>query len=229
MTGHDSLLPFDAERAGRPMRIAHRGGNGRRSLTASLRAGVDWLETDVWWHFGQVIARHDPALWKLPVTHRRGRIGLAPIPHLTLDELLRRLEGTPARLLLDLKGNDPRLPGAILEALRRRGAVARAALCGQEWPPLDAARRLQPDLTVFFSLGREEHIPAYAARLRDGSAPKLASVSHRLLGHGRVQELKEQGVTMIAWTVNDQARARQLVAWGVDGITSDSLRLLNSL
>lgn len=229
MTGADLLPPFDADAARRPMRVAHRGGNNRRALRAAIDAGVDWLETDVWWHFGRVVARHDQALWRLPVTHHRWRVGVAPFPALELDELVDRLAGTRIRLLLDLKGSDSRLPGAILDILRRRGAIGRAALCGQEWGPLDVARAREPGLIVFFSMGREDHVPAYLARLSAGSAPALTSISHRLLTAERVARLKERGVSMIAWTVNDPGRAQQLVSWGVDGITSDSLRLLAGL
>ena len=224
-----SLPAFDPAAAERPILVAHRAGKTRRALRAAVGAGVDWLEIDVWWHYGRLVVRHDPALWRLPVTYNRWRVGLALLPFLTLDNLLDAVGGTPVRLLLDLKGTAPQLPAALVEALRRREALTRAALCGQEWGPLDAARALAPDLQVFFSLGRAEHMPAYLRRLEDGAAPPLISISHRLLTPERVDDLHRRGVTMIAWTVNDLSRARELVAWGVDGITSDSLGLLRAL
>jgi glycerophosphoryl diester phosphodiesterase len=57
----------------------------------------------------------------------------------------------------------------------------------------------------------------------------LISIRHSLLTAERVAELHGRGVTMIAWTVNDPVRARELIGWEVDGITSDSLVLLQSL
>ncbi|MER3421510.1 MAG: hypothetical protein C4290_13740 [Chloroflexota bacterium] len=226
----DPFQPFSRIPPGlRPLLVAHRGGNGRRALRRALAAGVDWLEADVWWQAGRVVARHDPTLWRLPLTYSRYRIGLAPIPALTLEHLLDAVAGRNVRLLLDLKGEAPELPRAIVAVLARRDAFAQAALCGQEWGPLDSARALDPRVQVFFSLGQERHISAYLARLADGSAPRAASVNHHLLTPPQVAALKERGVTLIAWTVNDPARARALLAWGVDGITSDSLRLLRSL
>jgi glycerophosphoryl diester phosphodiesterase len=213
----------------RPLLVAHRGGNGWLALRRALTAGVDWLEADVWWQAGRVVARHDPTLWRLPLTYSRYRLGLAPIPTLTLEHLLDAVAGTGVRLLLDLKGDAPELPHAIVASLARRDAFAQAALCGQDWRPLDAARALDGRVQVIFSLGREEHLPAYTARLADGTAPHAASVNHRLLTPARVAALRQHGVTILAWTVNDPARARALLAWGVDGITSDSLRLLSSL
>lgn len=222
-------LHLRTEPATRPLLVAHRGGNGRWALRRALAAGVDWLEADVWWQAGRVVARHDPTLWRLPLTYSRFRIGLAPIPALTLEHLLDAVAGSGVRLLLDLKGAAPELPRAIVATLARRHAFAQAALCGQEWGPLDAARSLDARVQAFFSLGHEAHLSAYLACLADGSAPPAASVNHRLLTPERVAALKERGVTIVAWTVNDPARARQLLAWGVDGITSDSLTLLRSL
>ena len=224
-----ALSTFDPSVASRPILVAHRGGNSRRLLRAAIAAGVDWIEVDLWWHFGRIVARHDPAVWRLPLTYGRWRVAVAPLRLITLDELLDAIAGTPIRLLLDLKGRAADLPGALATALQRRDALPRVALCSQEWGPLDAARRLEPALHVFFSLGREEHVPAYLDRLAAGAAPPFTSISHRLLTPDRVAELHRHGVTMIAWTVNQPARARELVSWGVDGITSDSLGLLRSL
>jgi glycerophosphoryl diester phosphodiesterase len=254
MEAYTSALPaFDPTTARRPILVAHRGGHHTRALRAAIDAGVDWVEVDVWWHHRRLVVRHDPALWRLPVTYDgwRMRVALRPFP--TLDRLLDLLADTPVRLLLDLKGTLPEdtlgktfartaarhllrvartareLPRALVETLRRRQAVARAAVCGQQWAPLDAARALEPALPVFFSLGTEEHITAYLRRLQDGTALPLISIRHSLLTAERVADLRDRGVTMVAWTVNDYARARELIGWGVDGITSDSLVLLQRL
>lgn len=225
----DMLPRFEPSVMPKPMLIAHRGGNSRPALRAAVAAGVDWLETDVWWHYGRVVARHDAAVWRLPLTYSRRRVGLGSVRPVTLDHLLDALQGTEVRLLVDLKGASPLLPGALVEALQRRNALSRAALCGQEWEPLDAAREREPGLQVFFSLGRPEHIPAYLQRLNDGTAPPQISIRHSMLTPERVEELRAKGVTTIAWTVNDPVRAADLVAWGVHGITSDSLPLLRGL
>jgi glycerophosphoryl diester phosphodiesterase len=209
--------------------VAHRGGNTRTALRAALAAGVDWLEVDVWWHYGRVVARHDAAVWRLPVTYSRRRIGLMPLQPVTLDELLDAIEGSPARLLLDLKGSAAALPVALAEGLHRRGALGRTALCGQQWAPLDAARQTEPGVEVFFSLGREEHYPAYLRRLEAGTAPARISIRHNLVTPERVAELHRRGVTLFSWTVNDPVRAHEMVGWGVDGIISDSLALLAGL
>lgn len=214
---------------GRPIRVAHRGGNSRRLLHRALAAGVDWIEADIWLHYGRLVARHDRALWRLPVTYSRRSVSLILAPSIVLDTLLDATRRTGARVLIDLKGPHAGLPEAIVRALRRRDAFERAALCGQEWEPLDRARALEPRVRVFFSLGRPEHLDRYLARRSDGSAPPFASCYHALLTPDTVAALKETGSTVIAWTVDSEARARQLLGWGVDGITSNRFEMLNRL
>lgn len=211
------------------MRIAHRGGNSRASLHQAISAGVDWLEVDVWWHYGKLVARHDPTIWRLPITVGNRSFGLAPLRPITMERLVDAIRGTDTHLLLDIKGRARELPHALVHALHRHHVLDRSAVCTQEWGPIDEALRLEPSLTAFYSLGKPEHFPAYFKRLHEGSASPLISVNHRLLTAARVAALKTGGVTMIAWTVNDLQRAKELVQWGVDGITSDSLPLLGTL
>src|SRR5215212_5486801 len=213
----------------RPIRVAHRGGNGRRALRRAIELGLDWIEADVWLHYGRLVARHDRTLWRLPLSYSRSSLQLHLAPSIVLDTLLRATAGTPTRVLIDLKGRHPGLPGAIVRLLERRDALARTALCGQEWEPLEAVQRLNPDVRVFFSLGRPEHLDTYLARLREGSAPPLASCYHGLITPETAAALTDAGATVIAWTVDSEARARQLLSWGVDGITSNDYAMLARL
>ncbi|MGH2601363.1 MAG: glycerophosphodiester phosphodiesterase, partial [Dehalococcoidia bacterium] len=196
-------------------------------MRRALAAGVDWIEADIWLHYGRLVARHDPTLWRLPITYSRGSLSLVLAPAMVLDTLVRATAQTATRVLIDLKGENVDLPARLVDALRTRGALHRAALCGQKWEPLDVARALEPELAVVFSLGRPEHLDAYLVRRRDDTAPPVASCYHGLLTPATVASLKEAGTTIIAWTVDSQARAQQLLLWGVDGITSNRYTMLN--
>jgi glycerophosphoryl diester phosphodiesterase len=209
--------------------IAHRGGNSRRALTLALAAAVDWIEIDVWLHYGRLVARHDRALWRLPVTYSRRRVSLQLAPAVVLSTAIEATDTMSTHQLVDLKGNEPGLPDAIVQTLAERGALGRAALCGQNWRPLDRARSLRPDVEVIFSLGRPEHLSAYLSRRRDGSAPPVTSCYHGLLTPATVDALKGAGSTIFAWTVDDVERARTLLAWGVDGIISNDYGMLAGL
>jgi glycerophosphoryl diester phosphodiesterase len=212
-----------------PIRVAHRGGNSHARLAQALAAGVDWIELDVWLHRGRLIARHDRPLWRLPITYSRRSIALHFAPAIRLDAVLQATARTPARVLIDLKGPSTALPAALVAALRQGEAFARTALCSQDWAVLDRARALDPRVQVIYSLGTRAQLQDYLVRRGTGAAPPITSCLHRLLTPARVAALKAVGSTIIAWTVDTEARAGDLLAWGVDGITSNRFALLQRL
>lgn len=215
-------------RSCRTVRIAHRAGNDRASLLAALEARVDWIEIDLWYAGGRLIARHERGLWRLPIVYDKWHLRVLRERALDLAEIIRLTDGGP-RLFIDLKGVARRLPSAIVQTLRRFGAVDRAAVCGQFWPPLDAIKQAEPRIQVFHSLGRPEHVGSYALRLEAEHGLSGVSVAHWLLTPQLVRAYRERDVQVFAWTVNDPATALRLIDWGVDGIVSDDLALLNAL
>jgi glycerophosphoryl diester phosphodiesterase len=52
------------------------------------------------------------------------------------------------------------------------------------------------------------------------------TVRHHLLNPTVVAALHATGAAVMTWTVNDLARARTLIGFGVDGITSDNPAVL---
>jgi len=51
-------------------------------------------------------------------------------------------------------------------------------------------------------------------------------VKHTLLTRGRVAEFRAAGLRICAWTVNDPARANELLAWGVDTVITDAVDVI---
>jgi len=209
-------------------RIAHRAGNAEESLRLAITAGVDWIETDLWYAYGRLHARHERGVWRLPLLVDKWNVRVVRSPQIRLGEILPITAGGP-RLFLDLKGTDRRLPAAVIETLRRHDALDRAAVCGQYWPLLDEVRRLEPRVQVFHSLGRVEHVAGYAHRLEQGTSREGVSVANWLLTPELIGRCKQNGIKLFAWTVNECERAVQLLEWGVDGIISDRLDLLANL
>lgn len=212
-----------------PILVAHRGGNTRRALRAALAARVDWIEVDVWLHYGRLVARHDPAVWRLPLTYSSRSLSLNLARPVVLEALIEATAASGTRLLVDLKGAAASLPDEIVRQLRHGGALGRSALCGQEWPPLERARALGDDVDVIFSLGQPQHLAAFLRRRREGTATSWTSCSHRLLTPESVAALKATGTMILAWTVDAEPRARALLDWGVDGIISNDYAMLGRL
>ena len=60
----------------------------------------------------------------------------------------------------------------------------------------------------------------------------LACVSlhadHTHLNEALVHEIKDSGLRILAYTVNDPARARELAQWGVDAICTDRIDVIGA-
>ena len=52
---------------------------------------------------------------------------------------------------------------------------------------------------------------------------------HSLATEQLIDEVQAAGGRVIPWTVNDLDRARELASWGVDGLCSDDISLLNGI
>jgi len=215
---------------GRPLVIGHRGAPARApentiaSLRAAVDAGADIVEFDI-----------SPGL-------RLGHsLDELPEEELTLDDALEFLGGHDVGLHLDIK-----LPGyedGVLEALRRHRLEDRAyvstafALTGRRI----AARA--PGCTVAIGYPRDRvgisklrwPVPltrAGAAALRQAMPVRVPvllrwaranalSLHQTLCSRADVSVAHRLGAPVLAWTANDPATVRRLVAAGVDGIVSD--------
>ena len=51
--------------------------------------------------------------------------------------------------------------------------------------------------------------------------PRGISCHHSLLSERAVSGFHEEGLTVVAWTVDGADRARELARWGVDAITTN--------
>ena len=213
------------ERHERPrlLAIAHRAGNDLARLRVAEEIGVDLIETDLWYFRRRLEARHVKTLGPVPVLWDRWRLEPGWRPRLQLFELLATV-GERTTLFLDLKGRHPGLPGALREALGRLGKVRPVVVCSQRWHLLDALLPY-PELGLVYSIGNPRMLRDVWPRLDRLEQPAV-SIDQRLLTPETVRAFKERSAAVVTWTVNDEARADELRAWGVDGVISDNVELL---
>ena len=220
---------------GRPLVIGHRGAaavapeNTRESFLAAVAAGVDVVEFDI-----------SPGL---RIGHSEKEL---PAETLTLDELLEELRPHDVGLHLDVK-----LPGyeaEVVAAVRGHGVREHAyvstsfALTGRRM------KALEPALTVAIGYPRDRLgvakvawpaslTQAGAAALRQAMPARIPvllrwaragalSLHHTLCSRAAVATAHRLGAPVLAWTANDEAAVRRLVAAGVDGIVSDDPQLV---
>jgi glycerophosphoryl diester phosphodiesterase len=167
---------------------------------------------------------------------------------LTLTEALDAfLEPPLDKVEIDL---DIKLPGReeeLVDALRERGLTGRAMVSTMELYSLGRIVQLAPELRRGWTYpkvtkdwpSKRWAKPAMLAalqmmryRLPGLAAEKLTKIDvsamwvyHPLVSARLARICKLAGVELIAWTVDDEKRMRELVAMGVDGICSNDPRL----
>ena len=229
--------------------IAHRGAsqeapeNTLAAFRRALDAAAPAVEFDVQrTRDGRLVVIHDQ-------TVDRTTDGRGPVSALTFEEL-RRLDagrwfGPPfadervpsvdevldlvrgrAFVLLEIKNGPVFYEGIesqVADALRRHGMVEGALVMSFDHPAVRAMRAAAPEVATGI---------VYAARLADmvgaaraAGANAVCPVWH-LVTADVVAEAHAAGLGVFPWTIDDEPAMRRCLEWGVDGVTSNDVRLL---
>jgi len=194
--------------------VAHRAGNDLSTLRAAA-AHADVLEADVHLFRGRLEIRHAKTIGPIPVLWERWHLVERTRPPLVLGDLLAAAD-PGVGLMLDLKGPDPRLAGAVTRMTLDRPLLVSSRV----WWTLERLRGL-PGITTLHSVGSPRQLRTlmrrYGPRELEG-----VSIHRRLLTPGIVTELRGRAPRVWSWPVNDAATATRLAAWGVNGMISDA-------
>ena len=215
----------------RPLVIGHRGVSSRRrenSLEAFALAAsdgpfrCDGVELDIHTTVdGQFVVIHDPSLptGEAIATHSAEALRRAEQHagrHLpTLAEALEALGGLDA--FIEIKALPPRFDQTLL-ALMRAAAGVRSHLHAFDHRIIARLHRLDPGLSLGVLSCSYPVDPAGQAR--DAGAELLWQESH-LIDADLVARCAADGIGVVAWTVDDPARAGQLAGFGVRGLCGD--------
>lgn len=207
--------------------VAHRTPDTREGCEHLAAAGAQVFEADVQVNDrNRVVVSHYLPLGS--VLHRdnwRIRWHTRAVRDPLLADVVARVP-EPCQILLDLKEKTParraRLIAALVESLPER---SRFRVCGHLDDDLDAARR-----AGFRTWRTARNSGELAALLAAGPlSDDAVSIRHLLVTAPVLDRLHERTRSVVAWTVNDVARARQLRAMGVDGVTTDRRAVLTEL
>ena len=112
-----------------------------------------------------------------------------------------------------------RIESAVLDVVRRAGAVGRTAVRSFDHRCVKRLRALEPGLTgVVLVEGTAPVDPVALVRAADA---QVYGPDYRYLDAEQVRQCHAAGVRVLPWTVNDPGAWERLVEWGVDGITTD--------
>jgi glycerophosphoryl diester phosphodiesterase len=219
-----------------PRVIGHRGAaaltpeNTLAGFRKAAALGCRWVEFDVRLSGdGEAVVFHDDTVERL--TQGQGTVStlsLAELKALRIrgETLPTLAEALDELVTLDLGGNlelkaEPGREAALAETVARTVAAATAPpllVSSFSLAALDAFGRAAPAIPrgmLFEALPPDAR--DIAARL--GAAAIVGD--HRQLRPVDARDVKAAGLLLLAYTVNDPRRARDLLAWGVDGVITD--------
>jgi glycerophosphoryl diester phosphodiesterase len=223
-------------------RIGHKGadaivaGNTPESFDAAVEHGVDMVELDILREQeGRLIVAHD-----FDDAMRRRPMDLTEALELFLEP---PLEDVEIDCDLKLAGGEAELAGA----LAGRGLLDRAMVSTQETESLLKLRQLEPDLRLGWTYPKTKRdwtqygwaqpalraglsalrrrYPGILAKQGPDLRVNAVWVYHPIITPKAVDVAHDLGLEVMAWTVDDPGRMRELLAMGVDGICSNDPRL----
>lgn len=210
-----SLAPGNAG----PAIIAHAAGNSARRAGEAIAARADFVEVDLWVRNGRFEARHERDIYPIPILYEKWYLRFAPRKPFGLADLIRETNGD-ADLFLDLKNGASAAARLVRRSLDDAGLAVRVVASSQQWATLRAAREIIPEVDTFYSIDVLAKLDLFFSIIERDVHPRGVSCRERLLTERIVERLHALGLLVVAWTVDDADRARELAAWGVDGLTT---------
>ncbi|MCY3603139.1 MAG: glycerophosphodiester phosphodiesterase [Chloroflexi bacterium] len=207
----------------RPTLIAHGGGNGPDPVLKALASRAPYVEVDLWLHRGRLEARHERRVpGPFPLLYEFWYLTPAPRPPYHLEDLLLACEGR-ASVLLDLKNGLGKLAPVLRQTLAAFGRGVDVVASSQNWPLLREVKVACPQLELYYSIDTPDQFDLFQSVMLHDPLPAGVSCRHTLLDRRIVRDFHDAGLAVAAWTVDDGDRARDLVRWGVDAITTNQV------
>lgn len=229
--------------------IAHRGlsaaypENTMLAFRKAAETGCDGIELDVQLtRDGVLVVIHDETLARTTGSQgnvrdftfeelsrldasrsRPGDFGFNPIP--AFAEYLDFIEDKPQFTNIELKNGIYPYPGleeAVIEALRERGLERRVLLSSFNHQSMLKCKRLAPEIEVAFVTG--SWLVSPGAYCRAAGADYLNPRFCILTGEN-MAELKENGMRVQAWTVNEAEDMERLFSMGAYAIITNDAPL----
>lgn len=143
-----------------------------------------------------------------------------------LEEVLCRLPATP--VVLELKGRNPSIVDPVLEVIRRCGREADVVIGGFSQAVLAAVRTRASAIPTSASTA-EVRSTLRRAWFRLAPRPTgcrlfqlpLHYHGRRILRPSLARLLRQAGLPLHAWVIDDPAEMRMLLGWGVTGLITD--------
>lgn len=207
--------------------IAHAAGNSLRLTRKAIEDGADFVEIDLYVRGGRFEARHERSLHPIPLWFEKWYLRMAPRKPIGLTEVLAEIGD--ATLFLDLKNGGRRAGQLLRRVVDESGPDVRFAVSSQSWATLRAVKDLVPEVELYYSIDVQAKLDLFRSVVERDISPQGVSCRHSLLSRRIVEALHEHELSVVAWTVDDMARAAELLSWGIDGITTHKVEEIREL
>ena len=226
------------------VRIAHRGAsmiapeNTLAAFSKAIEIGMDAIELDLHGTVdGEVVVIHDSSLDR--TTNLRG-----PVNQTTLETIKQadagswfnpQFAGEPVPTLAEalefitdktmavLEIKDSLISEAVVEKVCEMNVLERIVIISFHISVLESVRQLEPRIPTGYLIGSSNgntH-PIQLCQQISTLGSSLLNVNHHLITAEFAYEVCRRGISLWSWTVDDVNRMRQMLAFGVQGITSN--------
>jgi glycerophosphoryl diester phosphodiesterase len=233
-----------------PLRIAHRGASGRglkpeNTLSAfdeAIEIGVDVIEIDVRiTGDGKLIVLHDPSLDR--TTDRSGLVrdmlyenvfeanaGEGEKVPLLKDVL--NLARNRAQVLIELKSDF--ISETVLHTIHETESQEQVIVQSFNPQSVERFKLMSPSIPSALLVGE---LPTTPSRLRARrlvtqvlkTGSNILAIWHATITPSLIEEMRQRGIAVWAWTVDDEIAIKDLSLMGVQGIVSNYPDRLNDV
>lgn len=174
-----------------------------------------------------MVARHERGVVVLPLVFDKWYVR-PEIRPITLPEIIANLGGQTG-LYLDLKSDNERFLDHIVGIIQDAAIVERTAITSPHWQALAYIEARAPAVTSYYTVIARRHLWPFWDHLDEYPEVNGTAIRQGLLNPALVEAFHARGLKILAWTVDSPSRALELLRWGVDGIISNRLDLLQAI
>lgn len=108
---------------------------------------------------------------------------------------------------------------ALINLIQEKGIAARTVIQCFDPKPLQYIHEKEPELKLAFLVDNEDGVEVNLGHL--GFSPDYYSPNFQLVTESLVGQLRERGIGLLVWTVNEPADIKRMLALKPDGIITD--------
>ncbi len=228
--------------------VAHRGfsaiapENTLIAMEKAVEIGADGCETDVLrCKTGEIVLSHDKSAKRTTgVDKQITDMTFAEIETLdagswkgpqfkgeripTLQAYLKLLKDAHCHAVVEIKMEG--ITRQVLDIIKAEGMFENTTVIAFSGNVIREVRTMEPDISCAWLYSEElkgteeERAKIIVEKVRATNA-HIIDIAHTMLTKAILEELHKQGILVWAWTVDDPARMKELLEWGLDSITTN--------